>query len=110
MIELHARRFRFAIALASLLPATFPGSGVVEAQGVTTASISGFVADPSGTGVISADVEVVNRANGFATRARSRDGGRYTVAGLEVGGPYSVIVRRVGFLKQTRDGIFLRLG
>src|SRR5438874_2305693 len=111
MIELHARRFGFAIALASLLPATFPGSGgVVEAQGVTTASISGFVTDPSGSGVASADVEVVNRANGVSTRSRSRDGGRYTAAGLEVGGPYSVVVRRLGFLKQTRDGIFLTIG
>jgi hypothetical protein len=78
--------------------------------GVTTAAISGTVSDQHGRSVAAADIEVVNRATGFTSRLRSHEDGWYVVSGLEVGGPYSVIVRRVGYQMRERNGLFLRLG
>ena len=66
--------------------------------------------DESGTGLALADVVVINRATGVSLRARSRAQGRYVVAGLEVGGPYTVVVRRLGSREKTLTGLFLNLG
>jgi len=84
-------------------------TAALSAQGVTTAAIGGVVRDDRGEVVSLADVEVLNRATGFITRARTRADGRYLVSGLEVGGPYIIAVRRIGFERQTRDGIFLTI-
>ncbi len=75
----------------------------------TTAAISGRVATPDSSDADGAEVEVINRASGFLARAVvSR--GRFFVPSLEVGGPYSIVVRRIGFRPQERDGIVLSLG
>ncbi|PYP29921.1 MAG: hypothetical protein DMD49_12075, partial [Gemmatimonadetes bacterium] len=67
------------------------GSSALAAQGTTTASISGTVADDSGRGIESAAVQVINRTTGVATASVTRDAGRYLVQGLEVGGPYTIV-------------------
>ena len=86
------------------------GSSVLAAQGATTASVSGTVADDSGRGVESAQVQVINRATGVTTSRVTRDAGRYLVQGLEVGGPYAIVIRRIGFATETREHVFLSLG
>ena len=83
---------------------------VATAQGPTSAAIAGRVLDDSGRGLSGVDVVVTNRATGISMHAVSRAQGRYLVGGLEVGGPYSVTVRRLGSPVLTRDGLFLRLG
>jgi hypothetical protein len=91
--------------LASLAPgALILVAGPAEGQGVTTAAVSGRVVDTSGTPLGAVQIEVVNRATGFVSISQSRRDGRYFVSGLEVGGPYSVIARRIGYLRQVRDG------
>ena len=84
-------------------------TAALSAQGVTSAAIGGVVRDDRGEAVSLADVEVLNRATGFVTRARTRPDGRYLISGLEVGGPYTVAVRHLGFARQTRDGIYLTI-
>ncbi len=79
-------------------------------QGTTSAAIAGRVLDDRGRGVPDAEVTVRNEATGIAMRSRSRGGGRYLVGGLEVGGPYSVTVRRLGSPRLTRNGLYLSLG
>src|SRR5512144_1317134 len=72
-----------------------PASKTV-AQGPTTAAIGGRILDGNGIGVSGVDVVVKNEATGIAMRATSRGEGRFLLSGLEIGGPYSVIVRRIG--------------
>lgn len=81
-----------------------------SAQSPTTGAIAGRVLDESGGGLTGAEVFVTNRASGVSVRAISRGDGRYLVSGLEVGGPYSVTVRRMGSAAVTRTGFFLSLG
>jgi len=82
----------------------------LQAQGVSTASIGGVVADASGRAIEAARVRVVNLATGVAITSGSGSGGRYVVDGLAVGGPYAVTVERIGYRPGRRDGLVLVLG
>src|SRR5688572_22297782 len=81
----------------------------VQAQAVTTGSVSGTVTAQSGEPLANVQVQVVNRATGFSAGVTTGASGRYTVAGLEVGSNYAITVRRIGFEPQTRD-IAISLG
>ncbi|HJR62504.1 MAG TPA: TonB-dependent receptor [Gemmatimonadaceae bacterium] len=99
------------LALAAALTALVASDVTpLRAQGVTTGAISGRVTDSSGVGIEAAQVQVINRATGFSTGTLSRSDGRYYVQSLEVGGPYSVNVRILGFEPQSRDTLFVTLG
>jgi len=76
---------------------------------VTTGAISGKVTDANGQPVAEAAVQVTNRGSGFTTTVRSRSNGQYLIQGLEVGGPYTVAVRAIGFQPFTRDGVDVNL-
>src|SRR5688572_26835959 len=86
-----------------------PAGRTLLAQGVTTTAIRGSVRTVDGVSVDGAQVRVVNTATGFAVETVVRKG-RFLVSGLEVGGPYTVAVRRLGFLLQQRGSLFLTLG
>ena len=85
-------------------------AGGALAQGTTSAAIAGRVLDTEGHGLHGVEVVVRNHATGIVMRVSSRAEGRYVVSGLEVGGPYSVTVRRIGSPMQTRSGLYLSLG
>jgi len=85
-------------------------AGGALAQGTTSAAIAGRILDDQGRGLQGVEVVVRNHATGISMRGVSRAEGRYLVSGLEVGGPYSVTVRRIGSPVQTRTGLFLSLG
>ncbi|MEO7102117.1 MAG: carboxypeptidase regulatory-like domain-containing protein, partial [Gemmatimonadaceae bacterium] len=98
--------------IASLAVATaclFGSTRTVNAQNVTTGSISGVVTDQSSAPVLSAQIQVTNTQTGVVVNATTREGGRYSVQGLEVGGPYTVSVRRIGFTPVTRTAILVSL-
>jgi hypothetical protein len=97
---------RWIVCLA-LFSTLFAGSAL--AQGVTTGAISGKVTDPQGAPVAEAAVQVTNRGTGFTTATRTRSNGQYLAQGLEVGGPYTVSIRAIGFQPTTRDGIDVKL-
>jgi len=82
----------------------------LAAQGVTTGAIAGVVTDESGAGIEDAQLRVLNRATGVATSVLSRRDGLYDVRGLDVGGPYVVSARRLGFRPETREDLTLSLG
>ncbi|HEY4734299.1 MAG TPA: TonB-dependent receptor [Gemmatimonadaceae bacterium] len=84
--------------------------GDARAQATTSAAITGRILDEQGRGLPGVDVAVTNHATGISTRGVSRADGRYLVAGLEVGGPYSVTARRIGSPMQARTGLFLTVG
>ena len=81
----------------------------LRAQGVTTGAITGRVTDEQGQPVVLADVQIANRSTGFTTSTRTRANGLFLVQGLEVGGPYTVSVRAIGYQPYVRDNIDVRL-
>ena len=83
-------------------------SGDVAAQ-VSAVTIRGTVRTPEGAAIDGARVRVLNAATGVARNAQVVRG-RFLVHGLEVGGPYSVEVRHLGFQPQVSATLFLTLG
>jgi len=81
----------------------------LRGQSVTTAEIRGTVRVEQNNPDASTRVRVTNLATGVSVEVETR-GGRFVVAGLEIGGPYSVAVRRIGFTPEERRGIVLGLG
>ncbi|MGH7677010.1 MAG: carboxypeptidase regulatory-like domain-containing protein [Gemmatimonadaceae bacterium] len=81
----------------------------LSAQGVTTGAISGTVANEQGAGLGSVQVQITNRSSGYSTGTTTRDNGFYFVQGLEVGGPYTVRVRRIGFEPQETNDVVVNL-
>ncbi len=67
-----------------------------------TASLEGIVQDPSGAVIPSAKVQVVNTSTNVQTPATTNSEGRFYVASLQPGGPYTVIVEASGFKKEER--------
>lgn len=79
------------------------------AQGVTTGAIGGIVTSDAGTPIATAQVQITNPATGFTFSATTRENGRYLVPALEVGGPYTVSVRRIGYQPRTRGNVYVSL-
>ncbi len=104
---LTRRLTRYITALTLVLAALMATDAY--AQGITTGSVTGFVTDASGTPVADAQITITNQATGFASRTVSREGGRFNLPGLEVGGPYTLDARRIGFAPVTRTGIQIQL-
>jgi hypothetical protein len=81
----------------------------LAAQGVTTGAISGTVTNQQGAGVGEAQVQITNRSTGYTSAATTRENGYYFVQGLEVGGPYTVRVRRIGFEPAEQNDVRVTL-
>ena len=106
MAQLAVRAVRCCVILLM-----FDGiAGAARAQATTSAAIAGRILETHGRGLQGVEVVVKNQATGISMRGVSRAEGRYLVSGLEVGGPYSVTVRRIGSAMQTRTGLFLSVG
>ena len=80
-----------------------------RAQGVTTAAVAGHVTDESGAAVPLADLTLVNGSTGTRYSTRSREDGRYSFEVVEVGGPYTLSVRALGFEPKTLNAFNLSL-
>lgn len=81
----------------------------VDAQGITTAALRGSVHDPWGTDTDGPLVRVINTSTGFASETHVRHGS-FLVNGLAIGGPYRIVVTRIGYSPQVVDDLFLSLG
>jgi len=99
---------RWMLGVATALAAVLPGQA--QAQGVTTGAVSGIVTTDQGKGLEGAQVQVTNRSTGSRAGTMTRADGRYYVQALEVGGPYTVSVHRIGFAPKDSSGIFISLG
>jgi len=83
---------------------------VAVGQGVTTATLSGFVTDDTGAPLPGANVVAVHQPSGTEYGTSTRSEGVYTLQNLRVGGPYTITVTFVGFEAQQKEEIFLQLG
>jgi hypothetical protein len=97
----------FAISVALAVVTALPTS--VMAQQVTTATIAGRVLGVQQEQVEGAVVRVVNAATGYAFLTVTRNG-KFSIPGLPVGGPYTIVVERIGYRTAKHDNIFLTLG
>lgn len=80
------------------------------AQGITTASISGVVADSKGAGLPGANVIAVHTPSGTQYGTSTREDGRFTIPNARVGGPYKLTVSFIGYENQEKNEIYLSLG
>jgi len=98
------RSLRVLGTLAGLIPCRS------VAQGVTSAAVVGRVIDDAGTAVPSATLTLSNPSTGARYSARSADDGRFLFENVQVGGPYTLDVRALGFEAGHLPDIWLRLG
>src|SRR5690348_7128006 len=103
------RIHRWISVLAGI--AMLPAGAVrhVAAQGITTGAVTGTVTDSTGKPLDAVQIRIRNKATGFVTGGLSHEDGRYFVQGLEVGGPYEITARRIGFQQDVRDNQFIAL-
>ncbi len=80
------------------------------AQGVTTAAMTGVVMDSQGAVVPGVTVSAVHEPSGTSYQAVTQTDGRYTIAGMRVGGPYKVSAELSGFSTEERSNLTLNLG
>ena len=80
------------------------------AQGVTSAAVSGRLTDENKAAVEQAVVNLTNTTNGQRYSTRSGADGRFYFENVQVGGPYTLDVRALGFGPEQATGITLSLG
>jgi len=106
----HRQRPPPLIVKAVLFALALIGSaGAAAPQGIATTAIRGTVRSEDGSDLNGAPIRVFNAATGVASKTQVRQGG-FMVQGLEVGGPYVVEVRHMGFTPQRTQSFFLTLG
>ena len=98
------------IALVAVVASGVAGIGTLAAQGITTAAVSGVVTDSVGQPVDAAQIQVTNQQTGVKSGTLTRANGNYYIQGVEVGGPYTIAVRRLGFAPDSITGVRLSLG
>src|SRR5713101_8302436 len=79
------------------------------AQGVTSAAINGQVTDQAGQPMVGANVVATHVPSGTLFGTTARPDGRYNLANLRVGGPYSISASLIGHKKQELDNVTLML-
>lgn len=95
------------LAIAVMIVTAFASASYAQ---VTTSELIGRVADGSGNPVAGATVEATHTPSGINYTAVTSDSGRYSIANMRVGGPYTVKVSQAGFNEQVKEGITLALG
>jgi hypothetical protein len=80
------------------------------AQGITSSSIAGTVADQKGSVLPGCNVVAIHVPSGTEYGISTRSDGRFNLNGMRVGGPYSIKATFIGYKDQTRDNIYLELG
>ena len=98
----------FVAALALVIPLA-PGR-FLEAQGVTTSTISARVRDSNGNPRSGVRVTAVHQPSGTSYQGRTRDDGRATIPGMRVGGPYTVTASAIGLESESQPNVYLTLG
>lgn len=75
----------------------------------TTSDISGIVISDSIT-LAGATITAIHTPTGSTYKTTSRADGRFNLANVRIGGPYTISVTYVGYRGSQRDGIMLVLG
>ncbi|MBE7176174.1 MAG: TonB-dependent receptor [Mucilaginibacter polytrichastri] len=92
-----------------LLFFAFLAAGFAHAQ-ITTSTISGKVIDEKGEAMPGVSVLAVNTSTGTRYGVQTNADGRYSLANMNPGGPYTITVTFVGYTKEERTDVNLTLG
>ncbi|HMU59824.1 MAG TPA: carboxypeptidase regulatory-like domain-containing protein [Chitinophagaceae bacterium] len=76
----------------------------------TTAEIQGVVTDESGNILNGASVSAIHQPTGTRYVTSSRADGRFNLANVRVGGPYTITISFVGFREEKLSEVMLTLG
>ncbi len=82
---------------------------VAMGQGITTGTVQGIVADPSGAVVATAQVELKSDASGLSLSARSTGDGAFRFLSVPVG-TYKLIISAPNFSNETVDNVKVQSG
>jgi outer membrane receptor protein involved in Fe transport len=77
---------------------------------VTGSTLAGHVTTATGAPIANATVAATYIPTGARYGAVSADDGRYVIANARSGGPYAIVVRRIGYTQETREEVYLTLG
>ena len=81
----------------------------VAAQEISSA-VEGQVTGADGKAVAGAKVTVTHVPTGTVSTSVTDNGGNYSLRGLRVGGPYTVVIEGPGYAPETIEGIQLSVG
>ena len=85
-------------------------AGRVAAQGITSGAVEGRVTADAGEPVDNATLALLNTSTGQRYSVRTTADGRYLFENVQVGGPYTLDVRALGFEPRSASGLRLVLG
>lgn len=94
-----------ALAVALALGA----SNAVMAQ-ETSSALRGVVTTEAGTSVANATIVLTDKRNGISRTLTTNNTGTFSARGLQVGGPYMLVVTVPEGRTETVDNVFLTLG
>jgi hypothetical protein len=94
-----------ALAVALALGA----SNAVMAQ-ETSSALRGVVTTEAGTSVANATIVLTDKRNGISRTLTTNNTGTFSARGLQVGGPYMLVVTGPEGRTETVDNVFLTLG
>lgn len=100
-----ARRALFLLSVS--VPAVMIGHEVVAQQ--ITSGVRGTILAPDGSPVANAQITVQDTRTGRATRGTTNASGQFAVTGLEVGGPYTVLIESARYQNERVEGLNLSL-
>jgi hypothetical protein len=107
LISLSSPLFRSVIITLLI---TIMACGILSAQGVTTAALSGIVTSDKGDPLVGANAIAVHKPSGTRYGASTRENGQFNIPNMRVGGPYTVNVSIIGYKKESLSDIYLNLG
>ncbi len=76
----------------------------------TTAAMNGIITDNSGNTLPGANVLAIHVPSGTKYGASTQGNGKFNLANLRIGGPYTVTASFVGYQSQKVKNIYLKLG
>lgn len=103
-LRLHVRRVAPTAFMMGLSALQLP------AQGITSGALDGRVLEADAIPIGEAVVRVTSMASGAVWQVTTDEAGRYFFENLEVGVPYVVDARRIGFTPARRTGVVISLG
>ncbi|HEX7572498.1 MAG TPA: carboxypeptidase regulatory-like domain-containing protein [Bacteroidota bacterium] len=80
----------------------------LRSQTSSSTFLQGNIIAIDGSGLPCAHVELLHVPTGTVYRVAAGDDGHYLIAGVRVGGPYTLKISHIGFGTQIRAGLFLR--
>ncbi|OYD47620.1 hypothetical protein CHU00_01755 [Sphingobacterium cellulitidis] len=104
--EIITNRMKKSLLFFALVLASY---GTIQAQ-VTTSSMSGVVTQTNGDKTTGATIKAIHTPSGTVYTSSSNEAGRFSLAGMRVGGPYKIEVTFVGQEPIVYENVFLQLG